>query len=119
MLLPEELRTRRVELNISQSALADRLQVSQQTISRWETGDTAPGPRRIAELSEALSLSLPALLRAAGYLLASDFTADAFGPTAVELSRMTTSDLIVLIDAGWQQLRGRLAVLPSEHTPIG
>jgi transcriptional regulator with XRE-family HTH domain len=115
MLLPEELRTRRVELNISQSALAGRLQVSQQTISRWETGDTSPGPRRIAELADALSLSLPALLRAAGYLLASDHSAEALAPTAAELSRMTTSDLVIFIDAAWQQLRSRLAAPPRDR----
>ena len=117
MLLPEELRRRRVELNISQSALAHRLQVSQQTISRWESGDSSPGPRRIAELAEALSLSLSALLGSAGYLVASDFAAAARGPTVDELSRMTTPDLVLFIEAGWQQLRGRLAASPSPGKP--
>lgn len=117
MPLPEELRTRRIELNISQSALADRLQVSQQTISRWETGDTLPGPRRIAELAEALSLSLSALFRSAGYLVAPDFTSATLGRTADELGRMTTSDLVAFIDAGWQQLQGRLAASPSPGKP--
>jgi transcriptional regulator with XRE-family HTH domain len=110
MLLPEELRTRRVELGVSQSDLAARLGVSQQTISRWESGAAPPGPRRIAELAEALSLDVSALLRAAGYLLVSDLTDDTRRPTAAELGRMTTEDLVWFIDAGWQHLRRRLAV---------
>ncbi|MEY2434339.1 MAG: helix-turn-helix protein [Acidimicrobiaceae bacterium] len=118
MLLHEELRTRRVELHISQAELATRLQVSQQTISRWESGATSPGPRRIAELADALGLNLSALLRSAGYLLASDFAADTLRPTAAELGRMTTSELILFIDAGWQQLRGRLATPPSRRKPV-
>jgi transcriptional regulator with XRE-family HTH domain len=112
MLLPEELRTRRVELNISQAELARLLQVSQQTISRWESGRTSPGPRRIGALADALNLDLSALLRSAGYLLASDFTANTLRPTVAELGRMTTSDLVLFIDAGWQQLQDRLGVSP-------
>ena len=112
MLLPEELRTRRVELKISQSELAARLQVSQQTISRWESGDTSPGPQRLAQLAESLSLFLPALLRSAGYLLASDFMVDTLRPTVAELGRMTTADLVLFVDAGWQHLRRRLAAAP-------
>jgi transcriptional regulator with XRE-family HTH domain len=118
MLLPEEVRTRRVELNISQSTLAERLRVSQQTVSRWESGGASPGPRRIAELAEALNLDLSALLRSAGYLVASDFTANRLQPMVAELGRMTTSDLVLFIDAGWEQLRGRLAASPARPTPV-
>jgi transcriptional regulator with XRE-family HTH domain len=118
MLLPEELRTRRVELKISQAALAGRLRVSQQTVSRWESGGTSPAPRRIADLAEALSLDLSALLRSAGYLVVSDFTADTLKPTVAELGRMTISDLVLFIDAGWQQLRGRIAASSAEPTPV-
>ena len=117
MLLSEELRTRREELQISQAELANRLQVSQQTISRWENGSTSPGPRRIAELADALGLNLSDLLRSAGYLLASDFATDTPRSTAAELGRMTTSDLIIFIDAGWQQLRSRLATPPPRRKP--
>jgi transcriptional regulator with XRE-family HTH domain len=118
MLFPEELRTRRVELTISQTELAGLLHVSQQTISRWESGRTPPGPGRIAELADALSLDLSALLRSAGYLLASDFTADTLRVTSAELARMTTSDLVRFIDAGWQQLRRRLDVSQTRPGPV-
>ena len=119
MLLPEELRIRRVELNISQAELAELLQVSQQSVSRWESGRTTPGPRRIAELADALSLDPSALLRSAGYLLASDFTADPLRPAIAELGRLTTSDLVLFIDAGWQQLRRRLDTSQIRPAPAG
>jgi transcriptional regulator with XRE-family HTH domain len=109
MLLPEELRARRVELNISQAELARRLHVSQQTISRWEHGGATPTPQRIAELGDALRLDLAALLRIAGYLHAADFTANTLTPMVADLERATITDLVLFIDAAWQQLRGRLA----------
>jgi transcriptional regulator with XRE-family HTH domain len=114
MHLPEELRMRRLELKISQVELASRLQVSQQTISRWESGGTTPGPRRIAELADALRLDIAALLRSAGYLHASDITAATPSPLHSELARMTTTELVLFIDAGWQLLRGRLDISPSD-----
>jgi transcriptional regulator with XRE-family HTH domain len=117
MRLHEELRTRRTELGMSQAELADRLEISQQTISRWEAGSAAPGPRRIAELAAVLGLNLSALFRSAGYLLASDFVVDRLRPTDAELEQMTITELVSFVDAGWRQLRVRLAVLPAP-TPM-
>jgi hypothetical protein len=48
-----------------------------------------------------------ALLRSAGFLHAVDRTT-AIEPLLTELGRMTTTELVMFIDAGWQQLRGRL-----------
>jgi transcriptional regulator with XRE-family HTH domain len=105
----DELRIRRVELNISQAELATQLGVSQQTISRWETvGTVAPGPRRIAALAAALRLDLAALLRSAGYLNDVDVETRAEA-LATQVGRMTTSELVLLVDAAWQQLRQRLS----------
>jgi transcriptional regulator with XRE-family HTH domain len=109
MLLAEELRTRRLELSMSQGQLATRLAVSQQTISRWESGGTSPSPRRLAELAAILGLDTAALLRSAGYLARTEFTAATVLPTGVELGRLTIDDLVRFIDAGWQQLLTRLA----------
>jgi pyrimidine operon attenuation protein/uracil phosphoribosyltransferase len=52
-------------------------------------------------------------------LLASDFTTDAAMPSVADLGRMTTTELVALIDAGWQQLRGRLTAAPPGAAPIG
>jgi transcriptional regulator with XRE-family HTH domain len=112
--LSTDLQTRRIELSISQAELAGQLGVSQQTVSRWESGAISPGPRRLAELAQALRLDASGLLRAAGYLVASDLVVDWLRPTAAELGAMTTNDLVRLIDAGWQQLRHRLDASPTD-----
>jgi transcriptional regulator with XRE-family HTH domain len=118
MPLSEELRTRRAALGLSQAQLAGRLGISQQTVSRWESGSAIPGPRRIAELAAAVGLNLSALFRSAGHLLAPDFVVDRLRPTVAEFEHMATTELVSFIDAGWQQLRDRLAALPSGSAPI-
>lgn len=107
MSVSDELRTRRVELDISQAALAAQLEVSQQTISRWEGGTGLPGPRRIVQLADALDLDLFALLRSAGYLGAWDLSA-ATELSSTQLGQLTTEELVSFIDVGWRVLRGRL-----------
>jgi transcriptional regulator with XRE-family HTH domain len=118
MQLSEELRARRAELGMSQAGLADQLGVAQQTISRWEGGGSSPGPRQIVALAEVLSLNLSALLRSAGYLVASDVIVDTVRPSGAELMRMTTTELVSFVDAAWQQLRHRLVVLPANPTSV-
>jgi transcriptional regulator with XRE-family HTH domain len=56
----------RTRLALSQAALAGLLDVSQQTVSRWEQGISRPRPRLIAKLAEVLSLDVAELAAAAG-----------------------------------------------------
>ncbi len=56
----------RTRLALSQGALAGLLEVSQQTVSRWEQGISRPRPRLIAKLAEVLSLDVAELAAAAG-----------------------------------------------------
>lgn len=107
MRLCEELRLRRLELGLSQGRLAGMLGVSQQTISRWESGSTAPGPRRIAELATALGIEVGGLLRSGGYLLASDSARAQ--PIVPNFDEMTVAELVASVDAVWQVLRARLS----------
>lgn len=59
----------RARLGITQQELADRVGVSQQTISSWERGVTTPGPQRLSALAAVLGaqvLQLDDEERAAG-----------------------------------------------------
>jgi transcriptional regulator with XRE-family HTH domain len=47
----------RTRLALSQGALAGLLDVTQQTVSRWEQGVSRPRPQLIAKLAEVLNLS--------------------------------------------------------------
>ncbi|MFL6314167.1 MAG: helix-turn-helix domain-containing protein [Terriglobales bacterium] len=50
-----------------QSALAARVNVTQQTISRWEAGDSRPRQKQLSALASALNVPVDQLLAAAGY----------------------------------------------------
>lgn len=51
MLIGEKIKKIRLERKISQEKLANRLYVSRQTISRWETGKVIPNMDNILQLS--------------------------------------------------------------------
>lgn len=55
-LFAERLRSELRRAHMSQAALADRLGVSQQTVSKWLTGETQPRVKLLPALAEALGL---------------------------------------------------------------
>lgn len=59
---------RRTELGWSQGDLAKRLDVFQQTVSRWESGLAHPRPRTVREIAMTLGLPSGPLLLKTGYL---------------------------------------------------
>lgn len=56
------LRTLRKEKNLTQEQLAEQLNVSGRTISRWETGSNMPDISLLAELAETFDVSIPELI---------------------------------------------------------
>lgn len=54
---------RKLHGNMTQEKLAERMGVSRQTISKWETGDAAPELDKLLELSTLFSCTLDALLK--------------------------------------------------------
>ncbi len=64
------IRQRRLELNVSQSTLADRVGVDQRRISRIENASAAapiPSGEELNAIAEALEIPVAVLLREAGY----------------------------------------------------
>lgn len=57
MSIGEVLKERRIELNIKQEDLAERMDVTVQTVSKWERGLTEPKASQVAELAKILELS--------------------------------------------------------------
>lgn len=49
--------------NMTQEKLAERMNVSRQTISKWETGEAVPDVDKLLELSKLFSCTLDALLK--------------------------------------------------------
>lgn len=58
----EVLRTLRESHGLTQEALAQRLHVTRQAISRWETGETVPNTETLKQLSREFDVSINTLL---------------------------------------------------------
>lgn len=57
----EILIQRRKQLGLSQEALAEKIQVSRQAVSKWETGEAMPDMTKLIALADALEMTLDAL----------------------------------------------------------
>ena len=62
MKLGENIFKLRKEYNLSQEQLAEKINVTRQTISNWELGETAPNPEQLKLLSKTLKVSIDELL---------------------------------------------------------
>lgn len=56
------LRNLREKNNLTQEQLAERLHVTRQAVSRWETGETQPNTDTLKLLSQAFNVSINTLL---------------------------------------------------------
>ena len=63
MSLGERIYKLRTEKNLSQGDLADRLEVSRQSVSKWENNNAVPDLDKIIALSEIFEVSLDVLVK--------------------------------------------------------
>ena len=62
MQLGNNIQTLRKKKGLSQEKLAEKINVTRQTISNWELGTTAPNPEQLILLSKALDKSIDGLV---------------------------------------------------------
>lgn len=62
MMIKQRLRTIRTERGLSQEALAELVDVSRQTVSKWENGAAYPSGENLAALSKVFGLPVDALI---------------------------------------------------------
>ena len=62
MKLNENIYNFRKEKGLSQEVLAEKVNVSRQTISNWELGETTPNPKQLISLSKAFNTSIDILV---------------------------------------------------------
>lgn len=62
MKFSDKLASLRKANNLSQEQLADKLDVSRQSVSKWESGDTYPDMSKIIQMCEILNCKLPDLM---------------------------------------------------------
>ena len=65
MNLGEKIYHLRIENNMSQGDLAEALQVSRQSVSKWETNTSVPELDKLVKMSEVFNISLDELVRGA------------------------------------------------------
>ncbi|MBP5192435.1 MAG: helix-turn-helix transcriptional regulator [Eubacterium sp.] len=63
MELGNQMKKYRGELSLSQDALAEKIYVSRQTISNWETGKSYPDVNSLIRMSEVFGISVDSLLK--------------------------------------------------------
>ena len=86
MTFPEKLLDLRKQANLSQEALAEKLNVSRQAVSRWESGAALPDATNLLQLSRLFSVSID-------YLLNDDATCDAETPVVRRETRQAATSL--------------------------
>lgn len=64
MTVSEKIYTLRTRLGLSQEELAEKLGVSRQSVSKWETGQSVPDLEKIIKLSDLFGVSVDELVRA-------------------------------------------------------
>lgn len=62
-MLSEKIRELRRKSGLSQEELAEKLDVSRQAVSKWETGAAVPVPEKLVELSDFFGVTLDFLMR--------------------------------------------------------
>ena len=62
MKLGDNILKLRKDCKLSQEQLAEKIDVTRQTISNWELGETSPNPEQLKLLSKALNVSIDELL---------------------------------------------------------
>lgn len=117
-LLGETVKIRREELGLDQATVAQEIGVSQQTVSRWEKGFGMPRPGRVIALARLLELDLAHLQRLAGYLPAEETSdvAPEWRTLYDQMHHLTRTELMLLIDRAWQELRRREDLTPPGTT---
>ena len=63
MEIARKIYMQRNQMNLSQADLADRLQVSRQTVSKWETDISHPDITKLIALSDLFNVSIDYLVR--------------------------------------------------------
>lgn len=56
--IAERITLRRKELNMTQKELAEKLEISDKTVSRWETGKQIPDALAMPEIAKALDIKI-------------------------------------------------------------
>ncbi|MCD7859653.1 MAG: helix-turn-helix domain-containing protein [Firmicutes bacterium] len=105
MILSEKLLTLRTRAGLSQEELAEKLDVSRQSISKWENGSSIPGIDKILEIAKLYGVSTDYLLKDELEELPDEVVADVYRPMPVrEVSAEEANEYLAAIHAAAQRI---------------
>ncbi|MCD8076922.1 MAG: helix-turn-helix domain-containing protein [Lachnospiraceae bacterium] len=105
MILSEKLLTLRTRAGLSQEELAEKLNVSRQSVSKWESGSSIPGIDKILEISRIYGISTDYLLKDEMEELPGEVVADVFRPENVrEVSVETATEYLAAVKVGARRI---------------
>ncbi len=105
MILSEKLLTLRTRAGLSQEELAEKLNVSRQSVSKWESGSSIPGIDKILEISKIYGISTDYLLKDEMEELPGEVVADVYHPEDVrEVSLETATEYLTVIRAAGKRI---------------
>lgn len=119
VLFAEALQLHRERGDLTQTELARRVGVRQQTVSRWESGVGLPPPRRVVVVEDELGLERGTLLRLIGYLPEEERSRS---PGSIQellqlLPDLSDIELLLVIDTAWEHYRERTGLAMEELGP--
>ncbi len=88
------LRSNPLTRHLSQTALSRLIGVSQSTVSKWESGDAAPNPRRIVDVLQRLGV--PGVPWGHRWLLPEELTADT-APEPAQVQNRPTPCVVITV----------------------
>lgn len=62
MALNENIKSRRIQLKMSQEYVADQLGISRQAVAKWESGQSRPTSSNLAELAALFEMDVSELV---------------------------------------------------------
>ena len=63
MKISDKIKQARIKLSLTQEDVADKLEISRQTLSNWENGKTLPDIANVLKMSDLYNVSLDELLK--------------------------------------------------------
>lgn len=120
--ISKNIKKLRQEKGLTQQALADRIHITRQALSSWETGRTQPDLSMLEALSAVLEVDIEQILYGEKRNTALDNTARSYKSTATVIisilgSLLTAAGLILIFATGWEKLplavKGVFAFVPA------
>lgn len=120
--ISKNIKKLRQEKGLTQQALADKVNITRQALSSWETGRTQPDLSMLEALSGALEVDIEQILYGEKRNTALDNTERSYKSTATVIisilgSLLTAAGLILIFATGWEKLplavKGIFAFVPA------